>query len=253
MKAQLFGSAALALLLVGGPVFAQTPADKDKQAPALQKTQAPQAMPNDQSKSGRSAAQSDDAKQQNQPKAAEDMQQSQPRKDMKADSNQQDQQKSFGKNGSAKNAERQDNERLNKKNAERQDKTTGRSASDPSMQRNDNKSEANRGKDMNAGGDKAASIDQQKQTRIRDALRNEHVENIKKADFDVRVGGMVPDHYRFNPLPDEVVSILPQYRGYDYIMADNEIIIVEPQTHKIVYTMQEGRSSAKDNRPVECR
>ena len=99
----------------------------------------------------------------------------------------------------------------------------------------------------------SVSIDAQKQTRIQDALRNQHVENINHADFDIRVGVSVPDHYHFNPLPEDVVALVPEYRGYDYIMVDNEIVIIEPSTHKIVYTMQEGRSSARDGRPVDCK
>jgi len=99
----------------------------------------------------------------------------------------------------------------------------------------------------------SVSIDSQKQTRIQDSLRNQHAENITHADFDVRVGVSVPDRYRFNPLPEEVVSIVPEYRGYDYIMVNNEIVILEPQTHKIVYTMQEGRSAAMDRRSVDCK
>ncbi len=50
----------------------------------------------------------------------------------------------------------------------------------------------------------------------------------------VRVGTRVPDSVRFYPLPQEVFVIYPAWRGYDYILVGNEILVIDPRTHEIV-------------------
>jgi hypothetical protein len=105
------------------------------------------------------------------------------------------------------------------------------------------------------GNDKAANatIDPQKQDRIRTALGSRKVENITRVDFNVAVGTRIPARYRFHPLPVEIVDIVPEYRGYEYIMVQNDIVIVNPQTRAIVYTMNEGRSAGMNRPSVDCR
>ena len=36
------------------------------------------------------------------------------------------------------------------------------------------------------------------------------------------------------PLPVEIVEIVPQYRGFYYIVVEDEIIIIAPTTREIV-------------------
>jgi uncharacterized protein DUF1236 len=99
----------------------------------------------------------------------------------------------------------------------------------------------------------SVQIDPQKQERIRTALTSTKVENISHADFSVSVGTRVPERYHFHPLPTEIVDIVPEYRGFDYMVVDNEIVIVNPRTREIVYTMSEGRSAGMNRRSVDCR
>lgn len=107
---------------------------------------------------------------------------------------------------------------------------------------------------VDADHDKTAGrLDPDKRERISETIRRDHVAAIKDVDFNIRVGAMVPPRHHARPLPTELVSIFPQYRGYDYLVANDEIIIIEPQTHKIVYTMQEGRSAGMDRPSTGCR
>jgi Protein of unknown function (DUF1236) len=58
------------------------------------------------------------------------------------------------------------------------------------------------------------------------------------------VGTAVPRDVRFQPLPAEVVEILPQYRGYNFFVVRDDIVIVEPSTYKIVDVLpRTGRST----------
>ena len=36
------------------------------------------------------------------------------------------------------------------------------------------------------------------------------------------------------PLPPTVIEIVPQYRGYDYFLVGDQIVIVDPDTLEIV-------------------
>jgi Protein of unknown function (DUF1236) len=104
-----------------------------------------------------------------------------------------------------------------------------------------------------SGAATSVQIDAQKQERIRTTLASTKVENISHADFSVSVGTRVPERYQFHPLPTEIVDIVPEYRGFDYMVVDNEIVIVNPSTREIVYTMSEGRSAGMNRPSVDCR
>ena len=41
-------------------------------------------------------------------------------------------------------------------------------------------------------------------------------------------------------LPASIVSIVPEYRGYDYVVVRDEIVIVQPSTRKVVEVIHRG-------------
>jgi hypothetical protein len=53
-------------------------------------------------------------------------------------------------------------------------------------------------------------------------------------NVSVRVGTRVPESVQFYPLPVEVVDIYPEWRGYDYILVGDKIVVINPRTHEIV-------------------
>jgi len=53
-------------------------------------------------------------------------------------------------------------------------------------------------------------------------------------DFDVRVGTRIPRSVHFVALPEDVVRIVPEYRGFDYVLVRDEILIIDPDTLEIV-------------------
>jgi hypothetical protein len=56
-------------------------------------------------------------------------------------------------------------------------------------------------------------------------------------NVSISVGTEIPDRVRVHRLPPEIVSIEPAYRDYDYFTTEEEIVIVEPRTHRIVSTV----------------
>jgi hypothetical protein len=53
-------------------------------------------------------------------------------------------------------------------------------------------------------------------------------------NFAISVGTRVPRSVHFVTLPSEIVRIVPQYRGFDYFLVEDEIVIVDPHTLEIV-------------------
>jgi outer membrane biosynthesis protein TonB len=70
--------------------------------------------------------------------------------------------------------------------------------------------------------------------KIRDTLRGEKVKRLNNVQFSISVGEAVPRSVHFYRLPARIVRDVPQYRGYDYIMVGDDILILDPRTHRIV-------------------
>jgi hypothetical protein len=91
---------------------------------------------------------------------------------------------------------------------------------------------------------KTVTLNSHQQTEIRSALLSEPVENIDRVDFSVTTGTIIPEYVPIRPLPDRIVEIVPQYRGYDFAMVRHDIVIIEPRTRRIVTVLHgEGRSA----------
>jgi hypothetical protein len=78
-------------------------------------------------------------------------------------------------------------------------------------------------------------ISTDKQVRISETLTRERLAPPQRnLNVSIRVGERIPRYVRVQRLPAAIVSIEPQYRGYDYFTTEEEIVIVEPRTQRIV-------------------
>jgi hypothetical protein len=79
----------------------------------------------------------------------------------------------------------------------------------------------------------------EQRTRIHEVIVSERsAPRVDRVDFDVRVGTHVPRTVRFAPLPSRIVEIQPAWRGYDYFMVREEIVVVDPRTMEIVAVIE---------------
>ena len=60
----------------------------------------------------------------------------------------------------------------------------------------------------------------------------------------VKVGAPVPGDVNLLPLPPNVVGIVPEYRGYDYVVANDDLAIVQPSTRQVVEVISESGETA---------
>jgi Protein of unknown function (DUF1236) len=80
-----------------------------------------------------------------------------------------------------------------------------------------------------------ANISTEKQVRISQTLTRERLAPPERnLNIAIRIGEPVPQSVRFHRLPPEIVSIEPEYRDYEYFTTDDDIVIVEPRTKRIV-------------------
>ena len=97
----------------------------------------------------------------------------------------------------------------------------------------------------------SASLNDTQRTRISTSISKLNVAPINNVNFSLSVGTVVPRDVRFQPLPADVVEILPQYRGYSFLVVRDDIVIVEPSTYKIVDVLpRAGRSTAAAPAPA---
>ena len=83
----------------------------------------------------------------------------------------------------------------------------------------------------------SAKLSTEQRTKITTIIKQQKVERVEpsKLNITISVGTRVPDRgVRFYPLPQEVFVIYPEWRGYDYILVGDQIVVIDPRTHEIV-------------------
>ena len=83
----------------------------------------------------------------------------------------------------------------------------------------------------------AAKLSSEQRTKITTIFRSHKVAPVH-LDVSIAVGTRIPEHVHFYPLPVEVVAIYPEWRGYDYILVGDEILVVDPRSHEIVAILE---------------
>ena len=79
-----------------------------------------------------------------------------------------------------------------------------------------------------------AKLSTEQRTRITTIIHDQHVAPVNNVNFAVSVGTRVPRDIGFHPLPSEIVSIYPEWRGYEFFLVRDEIVVVDPRTLEIV-------------------
>ena len=80
-----------------------------------------------------------------------------------------------------------------------------------------------------------SNIATERQVRISQTLTRERLAPPERnLNIAIRIGETVPQSVRFHRLPPEIVSIEPEYRDYEYFSTDDDIVIVEPRSKRIV-------------------
>ena len=88
----------------------------------------------------------------------------------------------------------------------------------------------------------APAVAPEKAAKINEVISREKVQSVDNVNFSVSVGVNIPSTVTVHPLPPTIVEIVPEYRGYDYIVVREEIVIIEPRTRRIITVVHRGGS-----------
>jgi Protein of unknown function (DUF1236) len=79
------------------------------------------------------------------------------------------------------------------------------------------------------------NITSEQRTRIHETIIHErNAPRVNRVNFDVSVGTRVPRGVRFAALPLTILEIEPSWRGFEYFMIGDEIVVVDPRSMQIV-------------------
>jgi hypothetical protein len=79
-----------------------------------------------------------------------------------------------------------------------------------------------------------AKLSGEQRSKITTVIKNQRVEPQTNINFSISVGTRVPRDVRFHPLPAEIITIYPDWRGYEFFRVRDEIVVVDPRTLEIV-------------------
>ena len=82
-----------------------------------------------------------------------------------------------------------------------------------------------------AGGN--VTLNAEQRTKIRQTVLTSGAPRVSNVNFSISVGTAVPSSVRVVTVPDVLVEIHPQWRGYMYFVVGDQIIIVD-RNHRIV-------------------
>jgi hypothetical protein len=86
-----------------------------------------------------------------------------------------------------------------------------------------------------ASGGANVQLTQDQRTKIKDVVvRDRNVARADNVNFNIRVGVAVPRTVHVAVLPPEVVTIVPEYRGFEYVVVGDQLLIIDPNTLEIV-------------------
>jgi hypothetical protein len=69
-------------------------------------------------------------------------------------------------------------------------------------------------------------------------IRDQRVQPEANVNFNVSVGTRVPKSVHFHPLPSEIITIYPDWRGYEFFLVGDRIVVVNPRTFEIVAVLE---------------
>ena len=81
----------------------------------------------------------------------------------------------------------------------------------------------------------SVQLSQDQRSRIQAVVGKEHAPRFSGSEhLDITVGARVPRDVRVAVLPEDIVTIVPEYRGFNYLLVGDSILIIDPVTLEIV-------------------
>jgi hypothetical protein len=83
----------------------------------------------------------------------------------------------------------------------------------------------------------SAKLSTEQRTKVTTIFKQHKVEQTK-LNVSVSVGTRIPTSVHLYPVPVQVIEVYPAWRGFNYILVGDQIIVVDPRTHEIVAILE---------------
>ena len=84
-------------------------------------------------------------------------------------------------------------------------------------------------------GGKSVQLSETQRTHIKDiVVKDRNVARAENVNFSIDVGVAVPRTVHVAVLPADIVDVVPEYRGFDYVVVGDQLLIIDPNTMLIV-------------------
>jgi hypothetical protein len=80
----------------------------------------------------------------------------------------------------------------------------------------------------------AVPMSAEQNVKFRETMKGEKAERLTNVRFSISIGEEVPRSVHYYRLPARIVEYAPQYRDFDYILVGDDILILDPRSHRIV-------------------
>jgi hypothetical protein len=93
------------------------------------------------------------------------------------------------------------------------------------------------GADVKSGAGGSVNLTSDQRTKIRTTvIQSSNAPKVARSqiNFNISVGTVVPRSVHFVTVPATLVEIHPEWRGYSYFIVDDEIVIVDARTMRII-------------------
>jgi hypothetical protein len=84
----------------------------------------------------------------------------------------------------------------------------------------------------------ARQLNAEQRTTMRTVIKEQNVRPVTNVNFSISVGTQVPRTVTFHRVPRQLVTVYPDWQGYEYFLVDEQIIIVNPRTLQIVAVLE---------------
>jgi hypothetical protein len=141
----------------------------------------------------------------------------------------------MGKDTQKSQAQQGEKDRMGK---DTQKSNQAQTPSESKSQMSQDKDSAKSGSTVGAATGGSVNLTTEQRTTIRNEVLTSNAPRATNINFQVNVGTVVPRDVRVVEVPATIVKIHPQWKGYRYFVYNDEIIIVEPRTLKIVAVLE---------------
>jgi hypothetical protein len=80
----------------------------------------------------------------------------------------------------------------------------------------------------------SANFTSEQRSKITTVIKQQNVRPVTNVNFSIAIGSIVPRDLHLYPLPAAVIEIYPAWRGYEFVLVGDEIVVIDPATLRIV-------------------